>query len=85
MILVMCDVPNDPEFVKWLHGLHMAAVKATPGAIRVRRHEVLDGPPDRRQCVGVVETEAIDATLAIRIGAANTARMITESCWSNLA
>lgn len=66
MILVMCDAPNNAEFVEWLHGPHMDEVKATPGMTRIRRYEVVDGPPDRRQYVGVLETEDLDATLAWR-------------------
>lgn len=66
MILVMCDAPSDPDFVKWLHGPHMDEVKGTPGVTKVTRYEVLDGPPDKRQFVGILETDDIDATLAWR-------------------
>lgn len=66
MILVMNDAPNDEAFVEWLHGPHMAEVKATPGLTKITRYEIVDGPPDRRQYVGVLETDDLDATLAWR-------------------
>jgi hypothetical protein len=71
IILLMCDAPSDPEFVQWLHGPHMDEVKATPGITKVTRYEVIDGPADRRQFVGIMETDDIDATLAWRKTAAS--------------
>ncbi len=66
IILVMADAPDNPEFVAWLHGPHMDEVKTTPGITRITRYEVIDGPPDRRQYVGILETEDLDATIAWR-------------------
>jgi len=66
MIMVMVDAPDDPAFVEWLHGPHMEEVKATPGITRITRYEVVDGPPDRRQYVGILESDDIDATVAWR-------------------
>lgn len=66
MILVMNDAPNDAAFIEWLHGPHMEEVKATPGLTKITRYEVVDGPADRRQYVGVLETDDLDATLAWR-------------------
>ena len=66
IILLMCDAPSDPQFVEWLHGPHMEEVKATPGITKVTRYEVVDGPADRRQFVGIMETDDLDATLAWR-------------------
>jgi len=66
MIMVMVDAPDDPAFVEWLHGPHMEEVKATPGITRITRYEVVDGPPDRRRYVGILESDDIDATVAWR-------------------
>jgi len=66
MILVMNDAPSDEAFVEWLHGPHMEEVRATPGLTKITRYEIVDGPPDRRQYVGVLETDDLDATLAWR-------------------
>jgi len=66
IILVMNDAPLDDAFVEWLHGPHMEEVKATPGLTKITRYEIVDGPPDRRQYVGVLETDDLDATLAWR-------------------
>ncbi len=66
LIVVMCDAPNDQEFVDWLHGPHMEEVKATPGIKSVRRYEIVGGPPDRRQYLGLMETDDLDASLAWR-------------------
>jgi hypothetical protein len=62
----MADAPDDPSFVEWLHGPHMEEVKSTPGVTKITRYEVIDGPGDRRQYVGIVETDDLDATIAWR-------------------
>jgi len=42
----------------------MDEVKATPGITEITRYELTEGPADRRQLVGIMETDDIDATLA---------------------
>ncbi len=37
-----------------------------PGVVRVRRYVIVDGPPDRRGYVAVIETEDLEASMAYR-------------------
>jgi len=66
IILVMYDGPTDREFIDWMNGPHYDEVKATPGIVAARRYEVLDGLPDHRRYVAILETQNLEATLAWR-------------------
>jgi hypothetical protein len=66
VIVFMFDAPNTPEFLEWVHGPHMQDIGKMPGVVRVRRYEVIDGPPDRRGGVAVIESEDLDATIEYR-------------------
>lgn len=69
-IVMMYDAPADPAFEAWMHGPHYEEVLATPGVVGVRRFETIDGPPDRRRYIAIIETDDVDATLAWRNGPA---------------
>jgi heme-degrading monooxygenase HmoA len=62
----MYDGPNNRDFVEWMNGPHYAEVKTTPGIVAARRYEVLDGPPDRKRYVAILESDDLAATLAWR-------------------
>ena len=63
-VVVMYDAPG--ELDAWMHGPHYDEVLATPGVVAVRRYEVLEGPPDVRRYIALIESEDIDATVAWR-------------------
>lgn len=67
-LVVMYDAPGSAD--DWMHGPHYDEVLATPGVTAVRRYEVLDGPPDSRRYIAVIESDDLDATLAWRAGPA---------------
>lgn len=66
VIVVMYDGPDTREFIDWMNGPHYDEVKATPGVVAASRYEVIEGPPDRRRYLAVLESDNLDATLAWR-------------------
>lgn len=67
-IIVMYDA--EPELDAWMHGPHYNEVLATPGVTGVRRLQIVDGPPDARKYLAIIETDDLAATQAWRDGAA---------------
>jgi hypothetical protein len=70
VIVVMYDGPDTREFIDWMNGPHYDEVKATPGIVAASRYEVIDGPPDRRRYLAVLESDNLEATLDWRNGSA---------------
>ena len=68
IILLMNDAPTDKVFEDWLQGPHMDESKSAPGVRKITRYKIVDGPADRRQFVGLIESDDLDATLAWRNG-----------------
>ncbi|MEJ0084977.1 MAG: hypothetical protein WDO72_04815 [Pseudomonadota bacterium] len=66
VMILMFDAPDSEEFLEWVHGPHMQDIGRIPGVVRVRRYSIVDGPPDRRGYVAVIETEDLDASIAYR-------------------
>jgi hypothetical protein len=66
VIVLMFDQPTTADFIEWVHGPHMQDMAGVPGITRIRRYEVLDGPPDRRGWVAVIETDDLQATMDYR-------------------
>ena len=63
-IVVMYDA--EPELDAWMHGPHYDEVLAIPGVTGVRRLRVIDGPPDARKYLAIIETTDLAATQAWR-------------------
>jgi hypothetical protein len=68
IILLMNDAPADKAFVDWLQGPHMEESRSAPGVTNITRYKIVDGPPERRQYLGIIESDDLDATLAWRNG-----------------
>lgn len=66
VIVFMFDAPRTQDFLDWVHGPHMKDIGKIPGVVRVRRYEIIDGPPDRRGFVAVIESEDLQATIEYR-------------------
>ncbi len=66
IVLVTFDAPDTPEFLAWAHERHMKDAAKVPGVQRVRRYEVIDGPPDRRRYLSISEYQDLQAALAVR-------------------
>jgi len=66
VIVVMYDGPDTKEFIDWMNGPHYDEVRATPGIVAARRFEIVDGPPQRRRYLAILETADLGATLAWR-------------------
>jgi hypothetical protein len=64
--IAMFDAPDTREFLDWAHGKHMSDCGKVPSVQRVRRHEVIDGPADRRRWLSITEYDDLDAALAFR-------------------
>lgn len=68
VIVVMYDAEFDLD--AWMHGPHYDEVLATPGVTGVRRLQIIDGPPDARKFLAIIETDDLAATQAWRNSAA---------------
>jgi hypothetical protein len=66
VIVFMFDAPGTQQFRDWVHGPHMKDIGNIPGVVRVRRYQIVDGPPDRRGYVAVIESEDLEATIEYR-------------------
>lgn len=66
IVLVTFDAPDTQEFLTWAHERHMQDAAKVPGVQRVRRYEVIDGPPDRRRYLSISEYQDLQVALAAR-------------------
>lgn len=66
VIVLMFDQPTTQDFLAWVHGAHMEDMAKVPGVVRIRRYEVIDGPPDRRGWIAVIESNDLQATMDYR-------------------
>ncbi len=66
VMVLMFDAPDTKDFLDWVHGPHMQDIGKIPGVVGVRRYSIIDGPPDRRSYVAVIETEDLEASMAYR-------------------
>ncbi len=64
--IAMFDAPDTQEFLQWAHVKHMSDCGKAPGVRRVRRHEVIEGPSDRRRYLSITEYDDLDSALAFR-------------------